>query len=223
MARSSSAPVATAAENASDCVLQSALVRARLGVGEVRARKERRGRCRGEHDLGLLGCLLGAAGAEQRLGTDRTELGSLLDVGRHLERPVEESHGGVGLGPDELERDPEEPVDALGIAGDGAEGEVARHDRRIGAAVEAGGGLAVPPDPHRFREVLVQRLADQIVAEREHVAGRLEEARGARPRSRRGRRLRSRPRGAWRARPTVRSRRAPRRRRARCARAGSTP
>ena len=125
--------------------------------------------------VGLEQRLLGAAGGEQRAGPGRAELGTRLVVRRQLQRALEQLRRRVGLTCDERRGRPYEAGHSFAVARRRAEREVARDDRGIGGAVQQPRGFAVPPGAHRSGDVRVERFSDEIVAEREHVAGRLEQ------------------------------------------------
>ena len=91
--------------------------------------------------------------------------------------PFEQLGGRVRLGEDQLLGRPPQAFDSTRVARERRQRQMARDHRRPGATFKARRRGAMPPGAHGFRQVLIERLADQVVPERELIADRFKESR----------------------------------------------
>jgi hypothetical protein len=125
----------------------------RLGLGQPPRPHERAGPVDQQPVPAGVGRVGQADGPLQQLGGDRR-------------RPA----GGLG-------RRPGQPGDGLPVPRGGAAGQVLGHGHGLGARLsQPPAGLAVQGQPHAGREVLVDGLVDEVVAEAEAVAVVFEDA-----------------------------------------------
>ena len=111
------------------------------------------------------------AGPGQRLQLAAAEVDGHGPVVGELEGAVVEGEGAGRVAGGGLLGPAHDPGDGLGVALRRPEGELGRHPLQVGrGAGEGGGGVAVHGGPRRRRDALVERLADEVVAEADGVA-----------------------------------------------------